>query len=161
MIAFRGTVTDNAGPWLEQLPARVDEELQNAVETLGRRMNDRLKEKAPVGKQHPDSQLAQMKAYQPGALRDSITMLTDAGVVEFEAVSYSEYVIGGTPPHEIMPHTPGGVLAFFWERVGSDVAFASVHHPGTKANDFRTVPLEETAADAEGVLTDLGDLIDS
>lgn len=48
---------------------------------------------------------------------------------------YSLFVIKGTKPHRI-PKTGNAKLAFFWPKVGSFVVFASVDHPGTRANNF-------------------------
>lgn len=44
------------------------------------------------------------------------------------------YQIYGTSPHAIVAH--GGLLSFFWEKVGSRVAFKRVSHPGSAANPF-------------------------
>lgn len=46
------------------------------------------------------------------------------------------FVIKGTRPHTIVPKKPGGKLVFFWAKKGRVVAFPSVRHPGTKANDY-------------------------
>lgn len=46
---------------------------------------------------------------------------------------YSLYVIKGTRPHKI---TGNPLLAFFWPKIGANVVFRSVNHPGTKANNF-------------------------
>lgn len=43
------------------------------------------------------------------------------------------YVIKGTRPHTI---TGNPLLAFFWPKVGRNVVFRSVHHPGTRPNNF-------------------------
>lgn len=45
------------------------------------------------------------------------------------------YLDGGTRPHTIRPRTKKA-LAFFWAKVGADVMFAEVRHPGTKAIRF-------------------------
>lgn len=41
---------------------------------------------------------------------------------------YTEY---GARPHEIEPRGSGYPLRFFWRRVGQEVEFWKVHHPGT------------------------------
>lgn len=46
---------------------------------------------------------------------------------------YSLYVIKGTKPHKIEGNP---LLGFFWPKVGQFVVFASVDHPGTRANNF-------------------------
>jgi hypothetical protein len=45
------------------------------------------------------------------------------------------YQIYGTSPHEIRARG-NGMLRFFWEKVGANVAFRKVSHPGTKRNPF-------------------------
>lgn len=47
--------------------------------------------------------------------------------------AYSLYVIKGTRPHKIVGNP---FLAFFWPKMGANVVFRSVNHPGTKANNF-------------------------
>lgn len=39
----------------------------------------------------------------------------------------------GTPPHPIFPRKPGGMLVFYWAKVGHVVRFRSVSHPGNRA----------------------------
>jgi len=46
---------------------------------------------------------------------------------------YSMFVIKGTRPHEIKGNP---LLGFFWPKIGQFAVFHSVHHPGTKANNF-------------------------
>lgn len=46
---------------------------------------------------------------------------------------YSLYVIKGTRPHPIVGKP---LLAFFWPKVGANVVFRRVNHPGTKADNF-------------------------
>lgn len=47
-------------------------------------------------------------------------------------VEYGSFVIHGTQPHVIT----GNPLSFYWPKLGRQVFFASVQHPGTAANDF-------------------------
>lgn len=46
---------------------------------------------------------------------------------------YSIFVIKGTRPHTI---TGNPLLAFFWPKLGRNVVFRSVQHPGTRPNNF-------------------------
>lgn len=46
---------------------------------------------------------------------------------------YSIFVLKGTRPHVI---TGNPLLAFFWPKMGANVVFRSVNHPGTSANNF-------------------------
>jgi hypothetical protein len=46
---------------------------------------------------------------------------------------HSLFVIRGTRPHTI---TGNPFLSFFWPKLGRNVVFRSVRHPGTKANNF-------------------------
>lgn len=48
---------------------------------------------------------------------------------------YTLFVIRGTRPHPIVGHP---LLAFFWPKMGANVVFRHVMHPGTQANDFLT-----------------------
>lgn len=48
-------------------------------------------------------------------------------------VKYALYVESGTGPHEIRPKNPGGMLVFFWHRVGATVFMKGVKHPGNRA----------------------------
>lgn len=52
-------------------------------------------------------------------------------------VPYAEYVTMGTRPHVIVPKRPGGVLRF--QVMGETVFAKRVNHPGTEANDFYDV----------------------
>lgn len=45
------------------------------------------------------------------------------------------FVIKGTKPHVIKAKR-APKLVFFWRKVGRVVSFASVNHPGTKANNY-------------------------
>lgn len=47
--------------------------------------------------------------------------------------AHTLFVIKGTRAHTI---TGNPLLGFFWPKVGSFVVFRSVHHPGTRANNF-------------------------
>jgi hypothetical protein len=46
------------------------------------------------------------------------------------------WITKGTPPHVIRPRGPGYPLRFFWPKVGREVRFMYVNHPGTKPNRF-------------------------
>lgn len=47
--------------------------------------------------------------------------------------AHTMFVIKGTAAHTI---TGNPLLAFFWPKVGKFVVFHSVHHPGTRPNNF-------------------------
>ena len=46
---------------------------------------------------------------------------------------HSLFVIRGTRPHPIVGNP---LLSFFWPKLGTNVVFRRVQHPGTKANNF-------------------------
>lgn len=46
---------------------------------------------------------------------------------------YSVYNDQGTLPHRITPRRPGGMLVFFWAKVGHVVHLRAVNHPGNRA----------------------------
>lgn len=65
--------------------------------------------------------------------------------IEFQVgsdVPYALYMHEGTKPHTIKPRKPGGVLVFFWPKVGHVVHFKSVNHPGTRPYKFLERGLE-------------------
>lgn len=86
---------------------------------------------------------AKMEAPQgkTGTLKRSITMGQSRDVLGrwstgYDVTSnapYTRYVIKGTRPHPIVGNP---LLAFFWPKVGRNVVFRHVMHPGTKPNDF-------------------------
>lgn len=51
----------------------------------------------------------------------------------FSNAPHTLFVIKGTRPHPIVGNP---LLAFFWPKMGRNVVFRHVMHPGTKANDF-------------------------
>lgn len=60
----------------------------------------------------------------------------------YEVVStapHTLFVIKPTRPHPIEGNP---LLAFFWPKVGANVVFRRVQHPGTKANDFLSRALQ-------------------
>lgn len=76
-----------------------------------------------------------------GELRSTIRTEDDSPAVNVMAGRAGQtpqlgYQMEGTSPHTITPRGPGYPLRFFWEKVGQNVAFMSVSHPGGKKNDF-------------------------
>jgi hypothetical protein len=49
---------------------------------------------------------------------------------------YAEPNDQGAMPHIIRPKRPGGMLVFFWAKVGREVEFRSVFHPGNRAHHW-------------------------
>lgn len=49
----------------------------------------------------------------------------------------------GAKRHVIVPRRRGGMLRFYWEKVGEDVIFPKVNHPGMKGTKFLVKPLEQ------------------
>lgn len=76
-----------------------------------------------------------------GALRDGIRLNRSRDTRGRYATGYDVestaphtlYVIKGTRPHKIEGNP---LLSFFWPKVGRNVVFRSVNHPGTRANNF-------------------------
>lgn len=76
-----------------------------------------------------------------GELRRKTTVrVTSAGdTVSAEAKAETDYaasVIAGARPHVITPRSPGGMLVFFWPKVGRVVYFKKVNHPGNRPNPY-------------------------
>lgn len=60
-------------------------------------------------------------------------------------VKYALFVELGTNPHRIYSkHLPDGRLRFFWEKIGQNVAFPYVNHPGTPAQPYLAPALFRT-----------------
>jgi hypothetical protein len=55
---------------------------------------------------------------------------------------YALFVDQGTRPHVITPRKPGGLLVFYWPKVGHMVFLRSVKHPGNRAYQFLMKGLE-------------------
>jgi len=51
-----------------------------------------------------------------------------------------DYIIGGTRPHPIVARR-AKALHFYWDRLGREVFFKSVQHPGTKPYNFPRIAL--------------------
>lgn len=50
-------------------------------------------------------------------------------------VLQSIFIEFGTKPHTIKPKKPGGLLIFYWDKIGGMAYAKKVRHPGTKANN--------------------------
>ena len=70
-------------------------------------------------------------------------MLVSAPVTA--SAPYARYVHEGTRPHVIRARR-GGALRFHWDKVGREVFFASVQHPGSRANPFMMTAARRVAA---------------
>lgn len=57
---------------------------------------------------------------------------------------YAPIVHEGADPHMIFPRGPWK-LRFFWRKVGREVSFAYVTHPGYRGKNFLTGPLKDIA----------------
>jgi HK97 gp10 family phage protein len=77
-----------------------------------------------------------------GRLRDSIKAepVKTTGIFHMTSgvvatAPYARYVHEGTRPHIIRARN-AKALHFYWDKVGGEVFFKSVNHPGTKARPF-------------------------
>jgi len=151
VIRLRLVVRDVSGAQkLRAVAARLPGQVEDLASDAAKVTEAALQEAAPIGKPGTN--------YQPGALRQSIQFDLAGTTAEFSASQVAQYVIGGTPAHEIDPRDKKA-LAFYWEAFGDDFVFARVHHPGTKPNDFRSPALERAANESEALLDDLADTI--
>lgn len=119
---------------LRRLSEGSSQAISQMVNDASNVLTETVKAEAPVSK-NPES------GAMGGLLRESLNFRTASTGAVLEGVQYAQYVIGGTAPHEIRPRN-GGALSFFWGKMGGRVVFASVHHPGTKPNDFRLKGLD-------------------
>lgn len=60
-------------------------------------------------------------------------------------VKYARIIHDGARAHKIRPRRPGGMLKFYWPRVGKVVFLRSVNHPGVGATPFLTSSLLNVA----------------
>lgn len=65
-----------------------------------------------------------------------------------DIVTFLEF---GTKPHVILPKKPGGVLAFYWEKIGEFVFLKKVNHPGTKPLGLVRITQDEIYQESEAM----------
>ncbi|AFK87708.1 hypothetical protein Tsac_2855 [Thermoanaerobacterium phage THSA-485A] len=118
------------------------EDIQEKIAELQSGLEEQL---SVMRKQVADLLQNSLKAHVPvrtGALRDSLRFEDTGNTSVLWGKYYGRYVITGTKPHDIYP-VHAKVLHFYWEKIGKEVFLAHVHHPGTKANDFRKPAIDE------------------
>lgn len=54
----------------------------------------------------------------------------------------ADMIHDGTVPHVIRPRRPGGMLRFYWRKVGHTVTLPKVNHPGMEGKRFLAEPME-------------------
>lgn len=102
---------------------------------------------ASVHDQALDTMPDAMRGYAPirtGRLRRAIRRDRGRTVVTPERVSgrivapviQAETTDRGAPPHEIRPKRAGGLLVFYWPKVGRTVFLRKVNHPGNRARPW-------------------------
>jgi hypothetical protein len=151
VIRLRLSVSGAGARGLRAAAAKLPEQLGTLTQQSAEQTQAALKARAPVSKQRPGGPV-------PGALRRSIMFDLEGTRATFAASQIADYVIGGTDPHDIEPRSKRA-LAFFWDRVGDQVVFMRVRHPGTSPNDFRIPALDEAAGQADTLIDALGDEI--
>ena len=106
---------------LELVKRRLRARIIGLVSSHTRLMKVHARRNAPVGE---------------GTLKQSITSLTRGmyGAV-YTPLEYAPSVEKGADPHEIRPNQ-ADALHFFWEKVGREVFFGQVDHPGQEAQGF-------------------------
>lgn len=80
-----------------------------------------------------DRSMRAPKTWQRGAFGWRTDLVTDA--------PYARYVDKGTRPHVIRAKG-GGMLRFYWPKVGAWVQFKQVNHPGFKGAGFRAAAIQ-------------------
>ena len=106
---------------LTDLRTRITTRATRAVQTAAPRLESELKRTSPV---------------KTGTMRGRTTVAA-AGLTATATIDtgYASYVREGTPPHTITAKR-AAVLSFFWPRVGRQVFFRTVNHPGTQPNPW-------------------------
>lgn len=62
--------------------------------------------------------------------------VTGIGFLAGSSAPYTLYPDQGTRPHRIFPRRPGGLLVFYWAKVGMWVDMTMVNHPGSRGQYF-------------------------
>lgn len=119
---------------LVRISGGADNALQSLIQDTADTMTEQLHTTAPVRKDQHDGLTG-------GQLRDSLIFSVGELGATLLGVDYASYVIMGTVPHPIAARN-ASALSFFWTKQGSRFIGKSVHHPGTIANDFRLLALE-------------------
>lgn len=71
------------------------------------------------------------------------------GNLESHVIAIPEHALivhQGSVPHVIVPRRPGGLLRFFWTKLGVFYTGKKVNHPGTQADPFLWRALEKAIA---------------
>lgn len=88
---------------------------------------DKAQQEAPLGK---------TGALRAGLRKDQSRDVRGRYSTGYDVIStapHTLFVLKGTRQHPIVGRP---LLAFFWPKVGTNVVFARVNHPGTKPNNF-------------------------
>jgi hypothetical protein len=114
---------------LGRVPVEVRNNLRNVIPGLTRRLAALVNSKISSElKSHKTLAVAEQMVENTKEIygRVQLTSPSANGLLP----TYLEY---GTKAHEIAGNP---ILAFYWDKVGANVFFRSVHHPGTKAYQF-------------------------
>lgn len=108
-------------------------------------MPDRMRPYAPIGTQVP-------RGRAPGQLRKSIRR--DRAAVGFSVTRVTGRIIApviqaettekGSPPHVIRPRRAGGLLVFYWPKIGKVIGLRYVNHPGNQPKPWWKRALQAT-----------------
>lgn len=140
MISFQVDVTDlrrKAGQWTsfqQVLGQNIDSAMQDV---LGPTLVQELSLRTPISDKEEGTHAADYWGFDYlGSFRGS-----KQGTLEFSnANDYIKFVISGASPHLIEGNP---FLVFYWDKVGSVVAFPYVQHPGQEPNDFISEMMDE------------------
>jgi len=106
---------------------------------FSRRLVDAAKEEAPVRSGRLRRNIKATPVRFTGPYR------AEGGAeIDPAAVPYAPIVRWGSRPHVIRARR-ARALHFYWEKVGHEVFFKSVNHPGTKPNTFMEKALSKVA----------------
>ena len=148
---------------VEQATRRLMQRLPQVGEVLGRYGSSLAQDEAPKD----TGRFAASHGHEVERMANGVRIRVGAGVGgggmggRITPQALAQIVIGGSRPH---PISGNPLLAFYWERVGKFMVVPSVHHPGTRPNDYmarmfrRWQPRTERAfqALAEEWIRDLG-----
>jgi hypothetical protein len=104
---------------LDDLRLQLTRKVTTAAASIAREWERELQDTSPVASGRMRQSTTAKVSGSSGRITVTATIDTD----------YAEMVATGTRPHVITP-VRAQVLSFFWDKVGEQVYFARVNHPG-------------------------------
>jgi len=133
-------------------PAGIPESVRRNLRAIIPDLTKRLGAKVEAGlnselKSRNRLQVKKEMVENPSTLYGRVTLVTTS-----EPKLLPQWLEEGTRPHEIRARN-ASALFFFWEKMGANVAFQRVQHPGTRAYRFVGNAFDAMEAEIKDALT--------